>query len=149
MAANEIYHGTKAVQDALNDTAGVKASWADCVCTGPLHYTNGAPVGEIESYRELRDDTNRIELLADEVNGDDTYGVALRYYAENLNSQNLVSPTKITPAEFHILDIAPARQRSASAQQAEQPVRLLLACRERPLVTEIHLVWVSTRMLLL
>ena len=51
-----------------------------------MHYTNGAPVGEIESYRELRDDTNRIELLADEVNGDDTYGVALRYYAENLNS---------------------------------------------------------------
>ena len=84
--AMNIYHGTKAVQDALNDTAGVKASWADCVDTGPLHYANGAPVGEIESYRELRDDTNRIELLADEVNGDDTYGVALRYYAENLNS---------------------------------------------------------------
>ena len=54
--------------------------------THPQHYSNLSPMGELETFRTKWEDTNKVDNLGDVIGSEDSIGLALRYYAENLNS---------------------------------------------------------------
>lgn len=79
-----ILRGTQRLQTALRAHATHPA--ADRDSDHPQHYSNLSPIGEIETFRTQWEDTNIIENLGEAKADGDNMGLALRYYAENLNS---------------------------------------------------------------
>lgn len=79
-----ILRGTQRLQTALRAHATHPA--ADRDSDHPQHYSNLSPIGELETFRTQWEDTNIIENLGEEKADGDNMGLALRYYAENLNS---------------------------------------------------------------
>ena len=83
-SASGMMTGTKAMQSSLRATATHPAYARDA--DHPQHYSNGAPSGEAEAFRLNWEDTNIVQNLGDIEGDDESLGLALRYYAENLNS---------------------------------------------------------------
>ena len=82
-AATGILQGTERIQAEI--AADADHIWNGGTTSDAQHFNNGAPVGTIESFREGWEDTSRIGNFEKDADGDN-YGLAVRYYAENLNS---------------------------------------------------------------
>ena len=79
-----IMRGTQRLQTALRAHASHPSRDRDA--THPQHYSSLSPVGEVETFRTNWEDTNIIDNLGEDVGSEDSMGLALRYYAANLNS---------------------------------------------------------------
>jgi len=78
-----IMKGTANLQAALRaSNHPAKDNTAD----HPQHYSSLSPIGEVETFRTQWEDTNVIKNLGALDYNEETMGLALRYYAENLNS---------------------------------------------------------------
>ena len=84
--ATGLHQGTAAIQAAIIANADHPSNSRMNNLDHPQHYINGAPLGELETFRTKWEDTNKIDHIGDLNVSEDAMGLALRYYAENLNS---------------------------------------------------------------
>ena len=75
--------GSAALIDAIQAST---SPWSAFTTDHPTHYTQKAPVGEVETFRQGAYDTSWGRVYDREPGSEESLGLAIRYYAENLNS---------------------------------------------------------------